>query len=100
MHFTSNNGDWTKRLLNTDWSFLYFYPADTDMAGIPLEAFMEEYPFIKIKYLDTMVKEFKVNFCLIDKTVVQDRGEIAAFISSNNFVEIESTKNWVLLKTS
>tara|TARA_X000000368_G_scaffold1664_1_gene1298 strand:+ start:7759 stop:9324 length:1566 start_codon:yes stop_codon:yes gene_type:complete len=88
IRFTSNNMDWTKLLLNTEWKFVNYIPAVYNCGSIHLKDLIINYPFMTPNSFNKIYKEFNLNFILLDKTIYPDY---------NKFI-IENKKSRILLE--
>jgi hypothetical protein len=92
VRFISNNGDWTKMLLNTRWRFVYYWPTVREVGGIPLQEFMDSYPMIKRTAIERLIAAYKVNACLMDKREVGTLVEPNLIAGSMSKVLLESDR--------
>lgn len=66
INFFSNNQDWTKFFLNTEWRFIYFYPTVYEIGGVHIAELIQTYPFFDSKGSIQIAKNFNINFFLQD----------------------------------
>lgn len=64
--FFSNNQDWTKFFLNTEWSFIYFYPTVYEIGGVHITELIKTYPFFDSKGSIQIAKNYSINYFLLD----------------------------------
>lgn len=68
VRFASNQVDLVKRLMAEPWSFLWIGDTGT-YGGIPLREVFDPYPIVRKAALEQMLGRYRVNACLLDKTV-------------------------------
>ena len=68
IRFASNQCDWSKFLLNTEWKFVHFIPVTYYCGGVHLNDYIDNYPFMSSSSFDKICSEFNLNVLLIEKS--------------------------------
>jgi hypothetical protein len=78
VRFCSNNEEITKFLMTNPWSFARLWTADQRYGGYRLSDLYEKYPVILREPLESIIRQYFINFCLLEKqyysTIFEDGG--------------------------
>ncbi|MBC6411331.1 MAG: hypothetical protein GDA42_12935 [Ekhidna sp.] len=74
VRFTSNNPEWTRRLLNTHWSFLLNWPESMNVGSIGIKEIVDnpKFPCYENKLISKFIEEFDINVYLHDHKVEEE----------------------------
>lgn len=67
IRLSGNNEQFTKRLLTSDWEFVYCMAVERNYCGISLSEAFTEYPFLRRAALERIVEQYRINACVLDR---------------------------------
>ncbi len=80
VRITSNCMEILKKLLNTDWQFLMYYPTVKELGGISVKNLFSHFPFLTDESVIQMVKNTDINYLIINKRETQHLQNYEALI--------------------
>lgn len=94
VRFCANNEGYTKMLMMNMWQFARLWTADQEYGGYKVSEAFTEFPYVNKAPFEAVVKEFRINACMLDKknfsTIFEDDKEIASrlelLIETDNYV--------------
>ena len=72
INFTSNNCQLTKFMMTQPWNFAYAFSSDEKFGGTLCKEAFYLYPYHKKEPFEGALKEYKINVCLLDKSVFSE----------------------------
>lgn len=67
-----NNEQFTRHMLEMDWSFVFCMALEKTHCGLPIAEAFTEYPFIRRESLQKIVRHYRANFCVLDRKIYDD----------------------------
>ncbi len=61
-----NNQNWIYTLLNTNWSFVIYYPSQETIAGLDHSEFIENHPYFSDSAIERFINSFNINIYIRD----------------------------------
>jgi hypothetical protein len=71
VRFCSNNEQFTKMLMQNDWTFAYCLAVGQDYCGMPVREVFAVYPLVRRAACERIVATYRVNACLLDRSVFE-----------------------------
>jgi hypothetical protein len=68
VRFCSNNEQFTKMLMQNDWTFAYCLAVGQDYCGMPVREVFTVYPLQRRSACERIVATYRVNACLLDRS--------------------------------
>lgn len=72
VRFSSNNEHFTKMLMQNDWQFAYCLAVGQDYCGMRVQEAFAAFPLLRREACERIVSTYRVNACLLDRTVFED----------------------------
>ncbi|TMJ00631.1 MAG: hypothetical protein E6G97_18875 [Alphaproteobacteria bacterium] len=71
VRFCSNNEQFTKMLMQNDWHYAYCLAIGQDYCGMKVQEAFAAFPLLRREACERIVATYKVNACLLDRTVFE-----------------------------
>lgn len=71
IRFCSNNEHFTKMLMQNDWRYAYCLAVGEDYCGMKLQEAFATFPLLRREACERIVTTYRVNACLLDRTVFE-----------------------------
>src|SRR6266853_345350 len=71
VRFCSNNEHFTKMLMQNDWHYAYCLAVGQDYCGMKVQEAFAAYPLLRREACERIVATYRVNACLLDRTVFE-----------------------------
>jgi hypothetical protein len=72
VRFCSNNEHFTKLLMHNDWHYAYCLAVGQDYCGMKVQEAFTAFPLLRRSACERIVTSYRVNACLLDRTVFEN----------------------------
>ncbi len=97
VRFCSNNEHFTKMLMQNDWQYAYYLAVGQDYCGMRLQEAFAIFPLLRREACERIVATYRVNACLLDRTLFEDLFDEPPPLLRNMNVAYESARFRLLI---